>query len=129
MSARWKSTKSFEQVCRINRRERAAIFKGNPSIQNCDGRRRSPDPTVKVGKRIEKTESFSRLMRPVTSGRTLIKVVCVISSKARSEVEKSKVKICSQEGAKACGEMGSAPVVVDMNIIRTVDSIIYSPDR
>ena len=99
MSDRWKSTKSFEQVCRMNRRERAAVFKGNPSIQDCYGRRRSPDPAVKVGKRIEKIESFSRLMMTLTLGRIPIKVVCIISTKACSEVEKSRVKICSQEGA------------------------------
>ena len=83
----------------MDRRERASIFERIPSIQDCYGRRQPPDPAVKVGKRIEKTESISRLMITVTSGRILIKVVCVICSKARSEVEKSRVKICSQEGA------------------------------
>ena len=75
------------------------MFKGDLSIQDCYGRRQSPDPAVKVGKRIEKTESISQMMIKVTSGRILIKVVCVISSEAHSEVEKSRVKICSQEGA------------------------------
>ena len=83
----------------MDRRERASISKGIAGIQDCYGRRQSPDPAVKVGKRIEKIESISRLMITLTSGRILIKVVCVIFSEARGEVEKSRVKICSQEGA------------------------------